>query len=175
MKSLFEDVPGLCYYELPMEINILFDEGLKDCLERGWLQVIAEQALTAQGIGGDIEMGLVIASQQRVQELNKTYLGKDEPTDVLSFAMFPEPPAEQESSFATPPDGIKHLGEVIICYPQATKQAREHRHSIKREVAILIIHGVLHLLGYDHGEPEPAREMTAREADILKIVGGELD
>ena len=158
-----------------MEINILFDNGLEECLDRGWIQGIAEQALSAQGAEPSVEMGLVIASRERVQELNKTYLGKDEPTDVLAFAMLPESSAEQESSFATPPDGIKHLGEVIICYPQAVKQAGEHLHSIKKEMAILIIHGVLHLLGYDHGEPEPARQMAAREAAILKIVEGGLD
>ncbi len=165
----------LCYYELPMEINILFDEGLEGCLKRGWLQGIAEQALITQGINNDIEMGLVIAGQKRVQELNKAYLGRDKATDVLAFAMLPVSSTEQESSFATPPDGVKHLGEVIICYPQAIIQAEEHLHSIKREVAILIIHGVLHLLGYDHGEPEPARLMAAREAAILKIVEGGLD
>jgi probable rRNA maturation factor len=158
-----------------MEINILFDAGLEDCLDAGWIQSIAEQALVAQGVGDDVEMGLVIASQQRVQELNKTYRGKDEPTDVLAFAMLPESSAEQESSFATPPDGMKHLGEVIIGYPQAVKQAEEHMHSIAREVAILIIHGVLHLLGYDHNEPEPAHQMAAREAAILDIVEGGLD
>ena len=158
-----------------MEINILFDNGLEECLDRGWIQGIAEQALSAQGAEPSVEMGLVIANQQRVQELNKTYLGKDEPTDVLAFAMLPESSTEQGLSFATPPDGIKHLGEVIICYPQAVKQAGEHLHSIRKEMAILIIHGVLHLLGYDHGEPEPARQMAAREAAILKIVEGGLD
>ena len=175
MKSLFESILGVCYYESPMEINILFDEGLEGCLDRDWLQDIAKQALTAQGIGNDIEMGLVIASQQRVHELNKTYLGRDEPTDVLSFAMLSESSTEQRESFATPPDGVKHLGEVIICYQRAATQAAEHRHSIKREIAILIIHGILHLLGYDHGEPEPTREMKDREAAILKTVEGELD
>jgi probable rRNA maturation factor len=158
-----------------MEINILFDEGLECCLERDWLQGIAKQALTAQSIEPNVEMGLVVASQERVQELNKAYLDKDKPTDVLAFAMLPEPSAEQKSSFTNPPDGIKHLGEVIICHPEAVRQAAEHGHSIRREMAILIIHGVLHLLGYDHGEPEPAREMAASEADILKIVEGGLD
>lgn len=154
-----------------MEINLLFDEGLEGCLDGGWLRDIAEKALAAQGSGPDVEMGLVIARQQRVQELNKTYLGKDEPTDVLAFAMLPETGV---LSFATPPDGIKHLGEVVICYPQAVKQARERQHPVKREVAILVVHGVLHLLGYDHNEPEPARQMAAREAAILDRIEGRL-
>ncbi len=177
LTLLFESIISVCYYESLVEINILFDEGLEDCLDSEWLQNIAEQALITQGIGNNnnIEIGLVIAGLERVQELNKTYLGKDEPTDVLSFAMLPGPDTEQKLSFTNPPDGVKHLGEVIICYPQAVKQAGEHRHSIKKEMAILIIHGILHLLGYDHDELEPARQMATREAAILKVVEGELD
>ncbi len=62
------------------------------------------------------------------------------------------------------------IGEVIISYPQAAIQAEEHRHLVKREIAILIIHGVLHLLGYDHEEPEPERQMRAEEAEILRQI-----
>jgi len=69
--------------------------------------------------------------------------------------------------FMVPPDGIVHLGEVIISYPQAAIQAEEHGHSVEKEVAVLLIHGVLHLLGYDHAEPDEQRDMQAREADIL--------
>lgn len=154
-----------------MEINLLFEDGLEGCLDGGWLRGIAEQTLVAHGSRPDVELGLVIASQARVQGLNKTYLGRDEPTDVLAFAMLPETGA---SSFASPPDGIEHLGEVLICYPQAVKQAQERRHPVKREVAILVVHGVLHLLGYDHGEPEPTRRMAAREAAILDHIEGRL-
>ena len=165
----------LCYYEVLMEINILFDEGFEGCLDAGWLKDIAEKVITAQGIGSDIEMGLVIASQQRVRHLNKAYRGKDMPTDVLSFAMFAESSDIAEAAFIHPPDGIKHLGEVIISYPQAIIQAEEHRHSIKREVAILVIHGILHLLGYDHIEDEPAQQMAARELAVLETIKGGLD
>jgi probable rRNA maturation factor len=59
------------------------------------------------------------------------------------------------------------MGEVIISYPQAVIQAEEHRHPVEKELAILIIHGILHLLGYDHEEPEPERLMRAREEEIL--------
>lgn len=157
-----------------MEIDILFDEGLEDCLDAGWLEGIAAAALTAQGLGDDVEMGLVIASQERVHRLNRTYRGQDRPTDVLSFALLPEADAEPDSAFAAPPDGVKHLGEVIISYPQAVIQAEEHGHSVKREAAILVIHGVLHLLGYDHVEDDEAVVMSAKEAEILKAVEAEL-
>jgi probable rRNA maturation factor len=64
---------------------------------------------------------------------------------------------------------------VIIAYPQAVMQAEEHRHLLKRELAILIIHGVLHLLGYDHDKPEDERRMQAREAEILGGIEGGLN
>jgi len=149
-----------------MEINVLVDEDLEGCLEEGWLRSVAEQVLVAQGAGSDVELGLVIASQERVRELNKSYLGRDEPTDVLAFSVREEIGAESPP-FVHPPDGVLHLGEVIISYPQAVIQAGEHRHSIEKEIAILIIHGVLHLLGYEHDKPELESQMRAREAEIL--------
>jgi probable rRNA maturation factor len=65
---------------------------------------------------------------------------------------------------------VLHLGEVIISYPQAVAQAEEHQHSVKREIAILLIHGILHLLGFEHGEPTLKHKMTAREAENLKYI-----
>jgi len=151
-----------------MEINVLIEEGLEGCPEVGWLRSIAERVLVAQEVSSSAELGLVIARQERVQELNRSYLGRDEPTDVLAFSMLPAggdlPP------FVLPPDGVLHLGEVIIAYPQAVIQAEEHGHSVKREVAILIIHGVLHLLGYSDDKPELKRLMSAREKEILSYI-----
>ena len=159
-----------------MEINVLIDEGLEGDLEVSWLQKVAEQVLLAQEAGSEVELSLVITSQERVRQLNRDYLGRDRPTDVLAFSMLPELPAEGEagvSPFVTPPDGVLHLGEVIISYPQAVIQAEEQHHPVKKEIAILIIHGVLHLWGYDHEEPEPERQMRAREAEILSGIEGE--
>ena len=159
-----------------MEINVLIDESFAKLLEESWLKTIAEQVLASQETGSDVELGLVITSQERVQELNRNYRGRDEPTDVLAFCMIP--PAKTTGTdlplFVTPPDGLLHLGEVIISYPQAVLQAEEHHHSIKREIAVLTIHGVLHLLGYDHEEPEQERQMSAREAEILSHIEGRL-
>ena len=158
-----------------MEINVLIDEEFEASIEEGWLQSVVERVLIAQGVSSDVELGLVIASEERVQQLNQSYIGKNEPTDVLAFAMLPEQsaqgvPGADFPAFVVPPDGVRHLGEVIISYPQAAAQAEEHQHSVKREIAILIIHGVLHLLGYDHDEPALKRLMTARETEILSYV-----
>ncbi|GAI19729.1 unnamed protein product [marine sediment metagenome] len=156
-----------------MEINVLIDEGLEGYLEVSWLQRVAEQVLVAQDAGSKVELGLVIANQERVQQLNRSYLGKDEPTDVLAFSAREEIDAELPP-FVQPPDGVLHLGEVIISYPQAVIQAKEHQHSVKREIAILIIHGVLHLLGYEHDKPELERQMKTREKEILSCIEGGL-
>ncbi len=162
-----------------MEINVLIEQGLEEYFKVSWLQSVAEQILIAQDADSRLELGLVITSQERVQQLNRSYLGKDEPTDVLAFSMLPEPLATSEfeadsSPFVQPPDGVLHLGEVIVSYPQAVIQAEEQRHSVKREIAILIIHGVLHLLGYEHDNPERERPMKTREKEILGCIDGGL-
>ena len=156
-----------------MEINALIDKGIEGCPAPGWLESIARQVLEAQGAGAEVELGLVIATEERVKQLNRDYRGRDEPTDVLAFSAREEVGANLPP-FVPPPDGVLHLGEVIISYPQAAIQAEEHRHSIKRELAILIIHGVLHLLGYEHDKPGLERQMRAREAELLGYIEGGL-
>jgi probable rRNA maturation factor len=158
-----------------MEIDILFDEGFENCLDENWLRKIVEAALKAESAGDNAEMSLLITGQEKIHQLNKEYRGKDKPTDVLSFAMQDELQSEDREgfSFIAPPDGINHLGEIIISYPQAEIQAEEHEHSVQKEAAVLVIHGVLHLLGYDHIEDEEAEEMEAREKIILGSLAGE--
>jgi len=155
--------------EVSMEINVLIDDDFEGMLEAGWLEGIAEHVLIAQNVGSAVELGLVITSQERVWQLNRSYRGKDEPTDVLAFSITEEKGADS-SPFIAPPDGVLHLGEVIIAYPQAVKQAEEHQHSVKKEIATLVIHGVLHLLGYDDEEPELRRQMLDRGEEILSSI-----
>ena len=150
-----------------MEINVIVDEGFAGRTEVSWLQKVAERVLAAQGISSQVELGLVITSQERIQELNRSYLGKDNPTDVIAFHMLP---AEGESPFVQPPDGMLHLGEVVISYPQAVIQAEQQGHSISKEITILTIHGILHLLGYQDEEPELRQRMAIREAEILGLI-----
>ena len=156
-----------------MEINVLVDEDFEGELEPGWLQSIATEVLVAEDCAPESELGLVITGQARMRELNLVHLGIDEPTDVLSFPMFEDVESPEESdmpAFISPPDGAVHYGEVIISFPQAFLQAEEHGHPVKKEVATLIVHGVLHLLGYDHDAPEPEQRMREREAEILKRI-----
>lgn len=155
-----------------MEINISIDRGFDGCPTPRWLEGIARKVLEEQGVGDEVEVGLLIATGERIKELNRDYLGEDAPTDVLAFSARED--LAGQSPFIHPPDGLLHLGEVIIAYPQAVIQADEHGHPVKKELAVLIIHGLLHLLGYDHDEAEDEGRMKAREAELLGCVEGGL-
>ena len=150
------------------EIGVQIDGGFQGCVEESWLRRVALQALVAEDVASSVELGLVIADEETVRRLNLDFRGQDESTDVLAFSLLPEPFEGEGVPFAAPPDGVLHLGEVIVSYPQAVRQAMEHQHPVEREVALLIIHGVLHLLGYDHDEPDQETRMRAREEKILK-------
>ncbi|HUX48727.1 MAG TPA: rRNA maturation RNase YbeY, partial [Dehalococcoidia bacterium] len=112
------------------------------------------------------EVSLVFTDSETVRQLNRDYRGVDEPTDVLAFYMLPQ--KGSDSSFALPPDGVTRLGEVIISYPQAVEQAREQGHATEKELALLVIHGILHLLGYDHEEAKEEIKMRRRERELLE-------
>jgi probable rRNA maturation factor len=151
-----------------MEIGVLIDKDFKRALTGVWLRKVAGQVLLAEHVNPLIEIGLVITGQEKIRELNRLYLEEDAPTDVLSFPMTESD--SDESGFITPPDSTLRLGEVIISYPQAKKQAKEHGHIVKKEIAVLIVHGVLHLLGYDHDTPKHKQAMRKREVFIIKTI-----
>jgi probable rRNA maturation factor len=148
------------------QIGIHVEEEFRGVVDEGWLRRIAHTVLKAEGVAPSYEVSLVFTDSEKVRQLNRDYRGVDEPTDVLAFYMLPQ--KEADSSFALPPDGVTRLGEVIISYPQAAEQAREQGYSPEKELALLIIHGILHLLGYDHEEPEGESKMRGRERELLE-------
>ncbi len=148
------------------QIGIHVEEKFRGLVDGGWIKKIVQQIVNAEGVAPPYEVSLVFTDSETVQQLNRDYRGVDEPTDVLAFYMLPQ--KEVDDSFALPPDGVTRLGEVIISYPQAAEQAREQGHSPERELALLIIHGILHLLGYDHEEPEEESKMRERERELLE-------
>jgi probable rRNA maturation factor len=147
------------------EIEVFVDKEFRRVMDGGWVKKIVRQILKAEGVTPLYEVSLVFTDSETVRQLNRDYRGVDEPTDVLAFSMLPQ--KGTDSSFPLPPDGLTRLGEVIISYPQAAEQARELGHSPERELALLIIHGILHLLGYDHEEPEEENKMKEREKELL--------
>ncbi len=128
------------------------------------LESVARRVLEAEGVGA-AELSVTVTDDETVRSLNREYAGEDAVTDVLSFSQ------REGEEFAAPPGRVPPLGEVVIAYPQAFRQAREHGHPADAEVARLLIHGILHLLGYDHGEPEEERRMRAREEELVEATG----
>ena len=150
------------------EINISIERNLSVSLKKGWLRGIVLKTLEVEGIASSAEIGLVITDSKTIQKLNRTYRRVDKPTDVLAFHMIPSTSQQSEQPFVGPPDGKHHLGEVVISYTQAVKQAREQGHSIEQELTLLIVHGVLHLLGYDHELINESQRMRNEENTILE-------
>jgi len=148
------------------QIGIHVEEEFREVVEEGGVRRIAQTVLKAEGVAPPYEVSLVFTDSEKVKQLNRDYRGVDEPTDVLAFHMLPQKGVD--SSFALPPDGVTRLGEVIISYPQAVAQAREQGHSPEKELALLVIHGILHLLGYDHEEPEEESKMRERERELME-------
>lgn len=121
----------------------------------------------------DISMSLSFVSAEEIRELNKQYRGVDDVTDVLSFPSIENPERKilNLGAFALdslyPETGKLNLGDVIICLDRAKEQAAEYNHSLKRELCFLSLHGLLHLLGYDHVEPEDETQMIELQNAIL--------
>ena len=142
-------------------------------LEKYAIKHLLEGALKYLGQPvSQLEMSLSIVSPQQIQELNKSFRGVDSATDVLSFPTVdnPERKVLKASEFASDvnPDTHKlNIGDVIICRERAIEQAQEYGHSVKREMSFLALHGLLHLLGYDHIEPDDEEQMTRLQNDIL--------
>ena len=152
---------------MSLEINVQIKRGYGKSVSKKWLQLLAEAALEAEGVAHPVELGIVVSDDATVRRLNRFYRGKDKTTDVLSFALTED---AADADFIIPSDGVSRLGEVIISYPRAVAQAQEHGHSIEREIAWLLIHGILHLLGYDHQDDATEARMRQREEAILKKV-----
>jgi probable rRNA maturation factor len=149
------------------KIGISIEQEFQGVMDQGWVRRIARTVLKAEGVAPPYEVGLVFTDPEAVRQLNRDYRGVDEPTDVLAFCMLPHK-EEADDPFALPPDGVTRLGEVIISYPQAAEQAKEQGHATEKELALLVIHGILHLLGYDHEEPEEEAKMRTREKELLE-------
>ena len=154
-----------------MQLGVQIDDRFRGNLNENWLCKIVEFCLKIHQIDYEVELSLLITSDETIRDLNKKYRKIDETTDVLSFALTQE--GSDVSQFILPPDDIVHLGEVIISYPRAVMQAEKAGHDVGEEIALLLVHGVLHLLGYDHDEPDRDIQMKGLERKILHDISGE--
>jgi probable rRNA maturation factor len=155
-----------------VRLVIRVDRDFQEHADKRWLRRLVKESLGAHGVDTEVELSLLITDNATVRELNKKYRGKDKPTDVLSFALEANTRDDAVAGFVTPPGDMVHLGEVIISYPKASEQAAERKHSVEDELALLVVHGVLHLLGYDHDRPTRQRKMRSMEQRVLSAVQG---
>ena len=161
-----------------LQALISVDEPYEGEIDAGWLEDVVRAGLGAADAPGPGQVSLLITGDETVRALNEEYRGLDETTDVLSFsASHPghwegdgDGPSDEpdEEAFVLPPGFPQPLGEIIVSWPQTLRQAGEHGVSPMQELALLVVHGALHLVGFDHVEPEEAALMQAREREALK-------
>lgn len=137
------------------------------------MEKAADRCAVSEGLDASrCEVSVSVVSPEEIRELNRDYRGIDRVTDVLSFPQYENPGEILEAQSRTG-DEPAALGDVVICRERAEEQAEEFGHSAERELLYLFVHSVLHLLGYDHMEPEEKSVMRAREEEIMKYLGVE--
>ena len=149
-----------------MSIEINNESGM--AVDEAALQRLAAFALDHLRVHPDAELAILLVDEAAMEQLHVQWMDEPGPTDVLSFPMDELRPGNEDE--ITPP-GL--LGDLVICPQVAASQAQEAGHSALEEILLLTAHGILHLLGFDHGDADEEREMFAVQRDVL--VGFTLD
>jgi len=149
-----------------IEVDVDVRTGLPSTadIDESFYQRIFQASAEILDVSGEVSVSLV--SDDEIQELNRIYRNLDRPTDVLSFALregnpLPGPIAEE----------LELLGDIVVSVPTAMRQSTDYGHSLARELAFLLVHGLLHLLGYDHETEADEAEMTQLQETVLGRVG----
>lgn len=135
-------------YEIIKEIDYIYDDVLLDVITKTFEVEKVKEAV----------FNIIFVSEKKILEINKEYRNKDSVTDVISFAL------NDDLEFKSP---VNVLGDIYICIPRMIKQAKEYNHSQTRELCFLTVHGLLHLLGYDHIKKEDEEKMFRKQEVIL--------
>ena len=140
---------------------------------RAFIRKVIRTALAAEGVDFPCEVDVLITNDEAIHQVNLDMSDVDRSTDVLSFPEFDLTPGQlPEAEDADPGTGLVPLGDMVISWEHVTAQAKEYGHSNRRELAYLVVHSVLHLLGYDHLDEGPQKkQMRAREEAILAELG----
>ncbi|MCZ0755563.1 rRNA maturation RNase YbeY [Anoxybacillus sp. J5B_2022] len=132
------------------------------------LEQLLSYAAEVEQVPDGAEVSVSFVDNEQIRIINRDYRGKDQPTDVISFALEEMGEGEIEIVGVDMPPA---LGDIIISVPKAKEQAEEYGHSFMRELGFLAVHGFLHLLGYDHGTEAEEKEMFAKQEQILEKYG----
>ena len=142
-----------------------------------WVR-LARDVLDAEGVGGDVEMSMLFVDEPAMAELNRRFLGSEGPTDVLAFPIdedvieagrSPDSGGPGPGTLAQEASEVPIvLGDVVLCPSVAQRQAPDHAGTYDDEMALLVVHGILHLLGMDHADDKGAEAMERRERELLE-------
>lgn len=149
-------------------MNVFFADEQDDPLEPGPLVNMAERVLAAEGLPPGTEVSLVLVNEESIAHYNERFMGREGPTDVLAFPLEDFQPGHVPTRSPHEPPLV--LGDVFICPTVVRRQAAELEVDITEELALIVTHGVLHLLGYDHTSEAEAEQMGAREQQLLAEV-----
>lgn len=144
-----------------MTVFLDFAELYADLLDHSQIENCVLTTLEYQGVSTDTDLSIIVDNGPRIRQLNQEFMGIDAPTDVLAFP----------AGHLDPDTGRVYLGDVIISLPQAKNQADQAGHSLAAEINLLVVHGVLHLLEYDHDEPDGKAKMWSAQTQILTTLG----
>ncbi|NMC53274.1 MAG: rRNA maturation RNase YbeY [Chloroflexi bacterium] len=145
-------------------VNQVIAEPFQPLLHNFPFEPVVQAVLAQQGINKQVELSVVIDDDDYLRQLNFDFRGIDASTDVLSFP----------SSELDPDSNAEYIGDIIISFPTALRQAENSGHPVNNEITLLITHGVLHLLGHDHATPDEKDRMWKAQSEILKSLSCEL-
>ena len=147
-------------------------------VDLGGVVRLAQQVIVAEGVRGECELAITFVDETTIAELNKEFLGEEGPTDVLAFPIDDEivESGRSPDSGATGPDRPDVdpsevpllLGDVMVCPSVAARNAADRSRSTDDEIALLVVHGILHVLGMDHADPEEEAAMFAKQDSLLE-------
>lgn len=146
--------------EITNETDIVLESNLESLINAAMSCVLKHESISADG-----EVSLLLVDNEKIRSLNRDYRNKDTVTDVLSF---PQYDSIKEDGINEP---FVYLGDIVISLDQAKSQAEEFNHSVEREIVYLVVHSLLHLLGYDHMTDTDKSQMRSHEKAILKELG----
>jgi probable rRNA maturation factor len=149
--------------------TIIYDETDKITEDMAdWIEDLLNVAAKKLSVEKNAEVSITVVSNEKIREINREYRDKDKVTDVISFAIEDD---EDDVLKEFDMEGItipRDLGDIFISYDKAVEQAEEYGHSVERELGFLMVHGFLHLNGYDHMTDEDEKRMFALQEEILK-------
>ncbi len=150
---------------------VIYDETEQITEEkRAWMEELLQFSAKKLTVPEDAEISITVVDNQKIKEINRDYRNKDAVTDVISFAQ-----EDDEDIFMTidleDDDFPRDLGDIFLSYDKAVEQASDYGHSVDRELGFLLVHGFLHLNGYDHMTEADEKEMFSLQEEILREYG----